>query len=37
VEMRRQMVRGVEPKIQTFQGNRIYPSHTRLDFIGPPE
>jgi hypothetical protein len=37
MKMRRQMVRGVEPEIQALQGKRLYPAHTRLGFIGPPE
>src|ERR1041384_2782154 len=37
VEMRRQMVRGVEPEIQALQVSRLYLSHARLDFIEPPE
>ena len=37
VKMWRQMVRGVEPEIQSLQNNRLYPSHARLGFIEPPE
>jgi hypothetical protein len=36
VKMRRQMVRGVEPKIQAVEDNRVYLPHARL-FIEPPE
>ena len=34
VKIRRQMVGG---EIQAVQNDRLYPSHTRLGFTGPPE
>src|SRR6266545_1086463 len=37
VEMWGQVVRGVEPEIQAFQDNDLYPSHARPGFIEPPE
>lgn len=37
VKMWRQMVRGVEPKIQALDDNRVYLPHERLGFIEPPE